>query len=1673
MRNRSEAVADANVNVTVEDDASAADYRLAAIDALQRAEFDGPGRSAERHRTKALESLDDSLAYVLDANRTNSARLFELDKEASTPPDFAPNVTRLLVRSDERLAETAIADAERANETLRSRNVSFDAEAVGENVTDAREARDRAQRLRDRGQDHAAVSQYRVAWKHAQRALDAMDLATKPNVTIETREDPRHDGNATYTVRGTVFDVRGHELDPLVLSQNGENRSVDLDVNTTPGTVGTFETNLSLNRTVNDVEVSATDPNRRWASEDDPDADGEDPPPETGRDRLRLDADGLPDHYELNVTGTDPLDPDSNSTRTDANESGNGVLDGAEDHDRDGVRTYYEYLFELDPHDSDTDGDGLIDGFEQDHRGIDPAEADTDDDGVSDAEEDLDGDGLTNREEQNETTNPVESDTDGDGLNDSAELSNGTDPRKQDTDDDGLNDSAELDLGTDPTNPDTDDDGVLDGNETFSTETENESVGAAVNVSGEGNVADGISIENESDERIQTDTVANASATEVLDFEAETEFEEANLSLDYEDEQVDDEEDLAMYTYNESLQTYVKLPSSVDADNDTVTGTTPHFSTFVAMNESEWTDQGPVEPDPNYAVDEDFEDLDDWDCEGDCEAGDGVSVGAESPDDTLGTFESGDEYDSQCIPTPDGGCVPPDDGEDDDCYDSSGVLDNSAPIEGGGGDGCDDDPTTTETSSPTETDSPTTTETEPPEPPEPPEEEPDPEPEPIPPSELERSVDIPDDAVEVTLTAQVSGYAEESNASAEVSLVTDTESRTVFEVVGEDGTRVTDSALVSENLDHAAGETLRIRVQTENLSGAQVESVDVEIVRDSDGDGLSNSLERMGIPIGNGERIYTDPYDADTDGDGLDDGEEVGGLVDSNRVGRDYYKLNSDPTEVDSDGDGLDDYEETYGTQTVQYTDSPADSEAFMNALYSGEDPSGALSTDDTVRTDPYDADTDGDGLDDGEELELGTNPARADTDGDGIDDDAELDAGSDPTLHDYEGPEIEVFRANFYKPPGSWKTTYQLGYSASDPSGVEETAVLKDEDVETRTDWDSGESVSRSVEFSTGSKETVLDGLSGTTVEVRASDRHDNTRSKVAMERSNVYGAMAEEFATRSDVDTTTASGYAGLLSGLTVGGGESAETLNAIAEDPFGFLESLQQLAGLVQKLGLVEKMLKALPGQLIEGVQEKQELNNPFDPDNPDEQSDYEAFRASWYLGYVSYYVLSMVAGEQATKAVKGTKTFSKTVDRLDRNGRVTQASRYLDAAKGRTTEPVKRGSYKLGSRLGEGSVWLTKESGQRILSGAKTAAGQARLYRHLRKVDGNKIEDLSPSQEARLRTMLAHTGDDGVTAINKLDKESVEDLLSLRAACSRSGFSTQAYGRSCLDKETEEDAVESVVKATNDPDVSKADIDEVVRRLQSLDTAERNKAIRALAETDSDGVQFFSDISDESMRKLLKSDLSSDTIGSSARKYGELDSDYQTKFADVLSDSDAGVSWMRAVGKSGIETSDVRTALRRVDDIDSNGHETTEFHTASKLNKKHRKQGDKPPHQEGTLVVDFETDSKDVFMRVHDSDDHPGGKWLVRRDTIDNLNSKEEVYDRLALLKKAWPSDYDHIGKLEISEGQSVKMRVSTAGEMRNKGTSEFKSGGATQYMLRQNVDDGWERIKPLEEYLSQN
>ena len=160
------------------------------------------------------------------------------------------------------------------------------------------------------------------------------------------------------------------------------------------------------------------------------------------------------------------------------------------------------------PISADTDGDGLTDGVEVNQTQTNPLLVDTDGDSVFDNEEDSDSDGLTNADEVTRGTNPIVADTDADGMNDSTDvfpidpaetidtdhdgtgdnadadddddgLSDideiniyGTNPKLSDTDGDGLNDSVEsntgtyvsaLNTGTNPNNSDTDADEVPDG----------------------------------------------------------------------------------------------------------------------------------------------------------------------------------------------------------------------------------------------------------------------------------------------------------------------------------------------------------------------------------------------------------------------------------------------------------------------------------------------------------------------------------------------------------------------------------------------------------------------------------------------------------------------------------------------------------------------------------------------------------------------------------------------------------------------------------------------------------------------------------------------------------------------------------------------------------------------------------------------------------------------------------------------------------------------------------------------------------------------------------------------------------------------------------------------------------------------------------------------------------
>jgi hypothetical protein len=457
--------------------------------------------------------------------------VFATDRRiAARTQNHAPNVTTNLLASDSQLAETAVADARRSYEQLRSLGIDFDETVVRNRIQDAEESLQNGHRLRQRGAI-GAFTQYEHAWTDAQRALDVMDAARSPNVTITNRVDPPHDGSVNYTVTGTVSDVRMSDFRNTTLWVNGEPRNLTLRRNTTVSGTSYFYTNITLTEQRNNITVTTTDPGTTYATNElDQTVSQTDRQSEEGRenggqnngrqqggengaqnngggnnadqrssddtstttsaqrqtsgDTLLLDADALPDNYERHTAETDPLNPDSNSTNTSANESNNGVIDGAEDFDDDRVSTYIEYRNGLNPFDPDTDEDRLTDWFELTYDQLDPLSADTDADGTSDDNEDFDGEGFENIREQEWGTHPHEADTDADNLTDAYEVdttqtlptisdsdSNRTDVNEsenglldgaEDFDNDILRTSLEFTIDTDPFDGDTDDDRLTD-----------------------------------------------------------------------------------------------------------------------------------------------------------------------------------------------------------------------------------------------------------------------------------------------------------------------------------------------------------------------------------------------------------------------------------------------------------------------------------------------------------------------------------------------------------------------------------------------------------------------------------------------------------------------------------------------------------------------------------------------------------------------------------------------------------------------------------------------------------------------------------------------------------------------------------------------------------------------------------------------------------------------------------------------------------------------------------------------------------------------------------------------------------------------------------------------------------------------------------------------------------
>ena len=253
----------------------------------------------------------------------------------------------------------------------------------------------------------------------------------------------------------------------------------------------------------------------------------------TGTDANLVDTDSdlLDDFYELFVTGTNPMLPDTD---------GNSIVDGSEDFDSDGLTNYQEYVQRTSPLNSDSDKDNLGDGDEL----------------------------------NTYNTNPLEPDTDFDGLSDSDEIALGTNPNLPDTDGDGILDGEERFAQTFVYNVESEDCAVEQ---------------VIVSMEGTGNLQNTMSIDNIMDKDIICSGVVGLVGVP-FSIETTSEFESATLSFKIDQSKLGetDFDDLLFLWYDEDNHNFVELDTIYDETNSTVSVETTHFSRYMVVDKYSW-----------------------------------------------------------------------------------------------------------------------------------------------------------------------------------------------------------------------------------------------------------------------------------------------------------------------------------------------------------------------------------------------------------------------------------------------------------------------------------------------------------------------------------------------------------------------------------------------------------------------------------------------------------------------------------------------------------------------------------------------------------------------------------------------------------------------------------------------------------------------------------------------------------------------------------------------------------------------------------------------------------------------------------------------------------------------------------------------------------------------------
>jgi hypothetical protein len=267
-----------------------------------------------------------------------------------------------------------------------------------------------------------------------------------------------------------------------------------------------------------------------------------------------------------------------------------------------------------------------------------------------------------------------------------------------------------------------------------------------------------------------------------------------------------------------------------------------------------------------------------------------------------------------------------------------------------------------------------------------------------------------------------------------------------------------DAFLDLSSLNFSSGDEIECHsTATDNWGGMTEQSSTLAIgEQDDDLDGLTNEQENTystdpnnadsdGDGLLDGEEVYqyeTQPNNEDSDGDGLWDGEDIlcdalqsdsdGDGIDDGMEGNDDLDLDGTPNCLDNDSDedghldSIEGREDVDEDGLINALDVDSDNDEILDSIEGFDDTDadgtpnlwdrdsdgdgildlteGNQDLDGDGQGNYVDLESDGDDINDADEIELGTDPFDADTDKDGASDGVERNLGTDPLRQDTDG---------------------------------------------------------------------------------------------------------------------------------------------------------------------------------------------------------------------------------------------------------------------------------------------------------------------------------------------------------------------------------------------------------------------------------------------------------------------------------------------------------------------------------------------------------------------------------------------------------------------------------------------------------------------------------------------